>query len=112
MILTEHGIYVRERAIDLARADWIYEEPVRLRVAKARGNPLRRMWMDFFVTLGEFTYNAADDIVTLFGGNEKLQHQLGADEKKTDSRSYGISCSPSSASDSCMMKTHAVSPTT
>ncbi|MCP4446440.1 MAG: DUF3492 domain-containing protein [Myxococcales bacterium] len=83
LILTEHGIYVRERAIDLARASWIYEEPVRLRLAQARGNPLRRMWMDFFVTLGEFTYNASDDIVTLFGGNVDLQHQLGADPAKT-----------------------------
>ena len=90
MILTEHGIYVRERAIDLARADWIYEEPVRLRVAQARGNPLRRMWMDFFVTLGEFTYNAADDIVTLFGGNEDLQHQLGADTNKTQVIPNGV----------------------
>lgn len=83
LILTEHGIYVRERAIDLARASWIYEEPVRLRLAQARGNPLRRMWMDFFVALGEFTYNACDDIVTLFGGNVDLQHQLGADPNKT-----------------------------
>ncbi len=90
MILTEHGIYVRERAIDLARADWIYEEPVRLRVAQARGNPLRRMWMDFFVTLGEFTYNAADDIVTLFGGNEDLQHELGANPEKTQIIPNGV----------------------
>lgn len=90
LILTEHGIYVRERAIDLARAEWIYEEPVRLRVAQARGNPLRRMWMDFFVTLGEFTYNASDDIVTLFGGNVDLQHQLGADPNKTQIIPNGV----------------------
>ncbi len=90
LILTEHGIYVRERAIDLARAEWIYEEPVRLRVAQARGNPLRRMWMDFFVTLGEFTYNASDDIVTLFGGNVELQHQMGADPAKTQIIPNGV----------------------
>ncbi len=90
LILTEHGIYVRERAIDLARAEWIYEEPVRLRVAQARGNPLRRMWMDFFVTLGEFTYNASDDIVTLFGGNVDIQHQMGADPAKTQIIPNGV----------------------
>jgi len=83
MLLTEHGIYVRERAIDVARAEWIYEEPVRVRLARPGTNPLKEMWINFFVTLGQITYQHADQIITLFGGNQALQHQLGADPKKT-----------------------------
>jgi glycosyltransferase involved in cell wall biosynthesis len=83
LLLTEHGIYVRERTIDIGKADWIYEEPVRLRVPGAVGNPLKEMWTNFFVSLGRMTYDAADLIITLFGGNQRLQHELGADPNKT-----------------------------
>ncbi|MHB8877068.1 MAG: GT4 family glycosyltransferase PelF [Myxococcaceae bacterium] len=83
LILTEHGIYVRERAIDIARADWIYEEPVRVKLVRPGANPLKEMWINFFVTLGELTYDASDEIITLFGGNAEIQHQLGADPRRT-----------------------------
>jgi glycosyltransferase involved in cell wall biosynthesis len=83
LLLTEHGIYVRERTIDIGKADWIYEEPVRLRVVRPGGNPLKEMWTKFFVSLGQLTYDAADLIITLFNGNQKLQHELGADPNKT-----------------------------
>ena len=83
LILTEHGIYVRERAIDIARADWIYEEPVRVKVARPGTNPLKEMWINFFVTLGKATYDACDEIITLFGGNVDLQHSLGANPEIT-----------------------------
>lgn len=82
LLLTEHGIYVRERAIDVARADWIYEEPVRVRIAQPGANPLKEMWLNFFVTLGQLTYAACDEIITLFGGNAELQKQLGAEAKR------------------------------
>ena len=83
LVLTEHGIYVRERIIDIARADWIYEEPVRVKVGRPGTNPLKEMWINFFTTLGEITYNACDEVITLFGGNMDIQHQLGADPKIT-----------------------------
>lgn len=83
LLLTEHGIYVRERAIDIGKADWIYEEPVRLRVARPGANPLKEMWIKFFTRLGQLTYDAADRIITLFGGNQELQHELGADPGRT-----------------------------
>ena len=83
LLLTEHGIYVRERTIDIGRADWIYEEPVRIRLAKPRANPLKQMWQGFFETIARITYDAADQIITLFSGNLALQHQYGADPKRT-----------------------------
>jgi glycosyltransferase involved in cell wall biosynthesis len=83
LLLTEHGIYVRERSIDIGKADWIYEEPVRIRIARPGSNPLKEMWTHFFEELGRLTYDFADQIVTLFRGNERLQHELGADRAKT-----------------------------
>ncbi len=56
---------------------------MRLRVVRPGGNPLKEMWTKFFVSLGRLTYDAADLIITLFNGNQKLQHDLGADPNKT-----------------------------
>lgn len=83
LILTEHGIYVRERMIDIARAAWIYEEPVRLKVHGAAPSPLKEMWTRFFVALGEITYAESDLIISLFTANQRLQHTLGADPSRT-----------------------------
>jgi glycosyltransferase involved in cell wall biosynthesis len=83
LLLTEHGIYVRERLIDIARADWIYEEPVRLRAAQNAPNPLRALWSDLFTTLAQVTYDLSDQVIALFESNQALQHELGADPAKT-----------------------------
>ena len=89
-VLTEHGIYVRERTIDISRADWIYEEPVRVKVIRPGLNPLKEMWSQFFVTLGKLAYDACDLIITLYGGNQDLQHELGADPRRTRVISNGV----------------------
>ena len=83
LLLTEHGIYVRERLIDIARAEWIYEEPVRLRAARSRTGPLKTLWTDAFVTAAQVTYSLCDQVVALFEANQELQHELGADESRT-----------------------------
>lgn len=90
MLLTEHGIYVRERAIDIGKSEWIYEEPVRLHVPRAGANPLKEMWINFFVELGRMAYDAADQIITLFEGNRAIQHELGADPAKTSVVPNGV----------------------
>jgi glycosyltransferase involved in cell wall biosynthesis len=91
LLLTEHGIYVRERMIDIARADWIYEEPVRLRAARRQAGPLKSLWTDSFVTAAQVTYELANRIVSLFEANQALQHQLGADKLKTCVIPNGVS---------------------
>ncbi|MFN3200233.1 MAG: GT4 family glycosyltransferase PelF [Bradymonadia bacterium] len=82
VLLTEHGIYVRERAIDIAQADWIYEEPVPLKAVSRSPGALKDLWTRFFVRLGEMTYAAADEVFTLFEGNAQLQRELGCPESK------------------------------
>ncbi len=80
-ILTEHGIYTKERKIDLAQADWI-EDP-----REAFGSSLdadvsyvRRLWIRFFEGIGRVAYDAADPIISLYEGNRLRQIQDGADK--------------------------------
>jgi glycosyltransferase involved in cell wall biosynthesis len=83
LLVTEHGIYVRERLIDIARADWVYEEPVRVRSAKTTLSPLKQLWTELFTTLAQVTYDEADLVIALFEANQELQHELGANPART-----------------------------
>ncbi len=79
LLLSEHGIYTKERQIDLYQADWIKETN---QYFKAGLNDhisyLRRLWMQFFESLGRFTYSACHTTVTLYEQNRLKQIDLGA----------------------------------
>ncbi len=79
-LLTEHGIYTKERKIDLAQADWIKD------TKEAFGGTLdddvsyiRRLWIRFFEGIGHLAYDAAEVIVSLYEGNRQRQIRDGAD---------------------------------
>lgn len=76
-LLSEHGIYVRERIADLLRSEWA--RPGSLPLAGSGGiPPLRRLWIDFFVEIGKFSYHSAARIVSLFQRNAVIQTEFGA----------------------------------
>ena len=73
-VLTEHGIYTKERKIDLAHAEWIKDA----REAFGGGldddvSYIRRLWIRFFEGLGRMAYAAADKIIALYEGNRRRQ---------------------------------------
>jgi glycosyltransferase involved in cell wall biosynthesis len=83
-IVTEHGIYTKERKIDLARAAWINDD------ASAAGaglgqdlSYLRRLWIRFFEGLGRAAYATARPIVSLYDGNRERQVEDGAERART-----------------------------
>jgi glycosyltransferase involved in cell wall biosynthesis len=83
-ILTEHGIYTKERKIDLAHAEWIKD------AREAFGGGLdddvgyiRRLWTRFFEGVGRMAYAAADVIISLYQGNRRRQITDGADAART-----------------------------
>jgi glycosyltransferase involved in cell wall biosynthesis len=83
-VLTEHGIYTKERKIDLAHAEWIKDA----REAFGGGldddvSYIRRLWIRFFEGLGRMAYAAADKIVALYEGNRRRQVTDGAEEVRT-----------------------------
>jgi glycosyltransferase involved in cell wall biosynthesis len=82
-ILTEHGIYTRERKIDMLTADWIeFKKPTLLKQPEEY-NYIKRMWVRFFEQIGEFSYNRADPILSLFAGARDIQVHFGAEREKT-----------------------------
>lgn len=68
-IVTEHGIYTREREEEILKADWVpgYFKPT---------------WIGYFRALSQAAYRQAGTIVSLFQGARELQIGLGAPESK------------------------------
>ena len=79
LVLTEHGIYTKERMIDLASAESI-----------PGGSATRCLWMRFFQGLGTMTYASADPIIALYDGNRKRQIEDGAAAEQTRIIANGI----------------------
>jgi glycosyltransferase involved in cell wall biosynthesis len=80
-ILTEHGIYTKERTIDLAHAAWIKDEPAS--GSRSAFGSLRQLWIQFFEALGRMAYAAADPIISLYDGNRARQIADGAASART-----------------------------
>ena len=81
-LLTEHGIYTRERKIDMLTADWIsFQKPTLLKQAE-EFNYIKKMWVNFFEQIGLFSYKRAEKIFSLYAGARTIQIEFGAEEKK------------------------------
>jgi glycosyltransferase involved in cell wall biosynthesis len=79
LILTEHGIYTKERMIDLASAESFPGDGA----SRSGSGSGRRLWMRFFQGLGRMAYSAADPIIALYGGNRNRQIEDGAEPART-----------------------------
>ncbi len=83
LVLTEHGIYTRERKIDMLSADWVeYKKPSLLQQPEEY-NYIKRMWVNFFEKIGLFCYHRSNHILSLFSGAQRIQINFGADENRT-----------------------------
>lgn len=91
LIITEHGIYTKERRIELLQADWIFDD--------GRPGPdtddvsigyFRQLWIGFFERIGRMAYESADSIVTLYEGNRRRQIADGAPADRTSVLPNGI----------------------
>jgi polysaccharide biosynthesis protein PelF len=84
LILTEHGIYTKERKIDLSQVDWIEDaEDVFSDSSNSEFSYLRRMWIRSFETLGRIVYDVADPILSISEINKQRQIADGAAAEKT-----------------------------
>jgi glycosyltransferase involved in cell wall biosynthesis len=83
MLLTEHGIYARERDMELARATWIREPELDPRLPVEQTSPLRRFWSRFFRRLAHVAYHQSTRIVTLSEVNREKQVADGAATART-----------------------------
>ena len=83
MIVTEHGIYTRERRIEIAQAGWLYERRSDVIRATEDLGFFREWWVKYFGVMSKLAYSYADVITTLYDGNRELQVRDGADPAKT-----------------------------
>ena len=77
VILSEHGIYTREREEDIIRATWtkgIYKD----------------IWIDFFYMLSNCIYERATKVFSLFERSRDIQLKIGCDIGKTEVIPNGI----------------------
>lgn len=83
LLLTEHGIYTKERYIDLYQADWIQEQEATLPIGlHGQISYVRRLWGRFFEGLGRLAYAASREIITLYPANQRTQIEYGADPSR------------------------------
>lgn len=76
-ILTEHGIYTREREEEILRAKWI--SPY-----------FKQQWINMFYMLSHCSYDRADCVTSLFQRYADIQSELGCDPKKQKVIGNGI----------------------
>ena len=90
LILSEHGIYTKERRIDLYAARWIADNRSLLQRDATQAGYFRTMWIRFFEALGRMCYDASDQIIALYEANRLRQVQDGADPRRTSNIPNGI----------------------
>ncbi|MGN6141676.1 MAG: GT4 family glycosyltransferase PelF [Ralstonia sp.] len=90
LLVSEHGIYTKERKIDLFQSQWIRDNRSIFEKDIAQISYFRDLWVRFFETMGRVCYDAAEDIVALYEGNRQRQVIDGAPAKKTRSIPNGI----------------------
>lgn len=69
-VLTEHGIYTREREEEIIKSDaikWMFKP----------------LWIRHFHSLSKGAYESADQVITLFNKNREIQIEIGCPEEKT-----------------------------
>lgn len=77
LIISEHGIYTREREEELIKADWVQ----RL---------YKKIWIQQFRKMSQVAYDKADVVTSLYEHARELQIELGCPEEKTVVTPNGI----------------------
>lgn len=77
LIISEHGIYTREREEEILKAQWV-------------NGIYKNIWIEQFRRMSELAYNTADCVTCLFGHARELQIELGCPEEKTHITPNGI----------------------
>lgn len=82
LLLTEHGLYTRERQMELAAAEHLFRQQTRSPHPAAQPLEMQNLWLRFFKSLSRLTYAATTRIVTLCRVNRCKQLCDGADAHK------------------------------
>ncbi|MBF0108364.1 MAG: GT4 family glycosyltransferase PelF [Magnetococcales bacterium] len=82
VIVCEHGIYTNERRIEITMAEWLYEDPnAGLQLDHGKSD-CRKLWIHAFQAYSLACYQACEEIITIYGGNQDFQKADGADPSR------------------------------
>lgn len=70
LLISEHGIYTREREEELLKANWV-------------AGLYKNIWIEQFRKMSLVAYERADAVTALYAHAQELQHELGCPEEKT-----------------------------
>jgi polysaccharide biosynthesis protein PelF len=90
LLLSEHGIYTKERKIDLYQSSWIRDNRSHFEKDPGQLGYFREMWIRQFEHLGKLCYQAADKIIALYETNRLRQITDGAPAERTMNVANGI----------------------
>jgi polysaccharide biosynthesis protein PelF len=76
--VTEHGLYLLERQIEVMMADWIGDQIDSGLVLDRDDHDMRDLWINAFKSYTQACYNACDPIIALYKANNIAQQRLGA----------------------------------
>ena len=88
--LTEHGIYLLERQIEVLMADWIGDQIESGLSLDREDSDLRDLWSRVFETYTRACYEACDPIISLYTANSLIQKRLGAPPERLKVIANGI----------------------
>ncbi|MDR3211903.1 MAG: GT4 family glycosyltransferase PelF [Planctomycetota bacterium] len=90
-ILSEHGIYSRERRIELSRVEWLSNSGAsKFNQLDRSRNWFREWWIQLFQSLARSSYVEAAKIISLYQGNKDAQVVEGAVGDRIDLIPNGI----------------------
>lgn len=90
LIVSEHGIYTKERKIDLLQSQWISDNRGSFERDITQVGYFRELWMRFFEVLGRIAYDAAAQMVALYETNRIRQIADGAEAARTCNIPNGV----------------------
>ncbi|AVO41810.1 GT4 family glycosyltransferase PelF [Simplicispira suum] len=90
LVLSEHGIYTKERKIDLFKSEWIRDNRNVFQRDPTELSYFRQMWIHFFEWLGRYCYTLADPIIALYEANRQRQIADGAAPERSFNIPNGI----------------------
>ncbi|WP_323001542.1 GT4 family glycosyltransferase PelF [Denitromonas sp.] len=90
LILTEHGIYTKERKIDLFQSEWISDNRNAFQRDPTELSYFRQLWIRFFEWMGRLSYDAAGPIISLYEANRARQIADGAPAARTQVIPNGV----------------------
>jgi polysaccharide biosynthesis protein PelF len=89
-LVSEHGIYTKERKIDLLQSEWIRDNRSAFERDMSKISYFRELWVRFFEALGKLAYDGADEIIALYEANRQRQIADGADPSRTRNIPNGV----------------------